>query len=51
MKVERFKFNSKHMTWLLPLILSGIMSGVISCFNMVMNRGIISNFLSLWLQA
>ena len=33
------KFHAKHLNWLMPLILSGIMSGAISCFNMLLNKG------------
>ncbi|WP_313042133.1 DUF2798 domain-containing protein [Acinetobacter sp.] len=45
------KFHPKHMTWLMPLILSGIMSGSISCFNMLMNKGLVEGFLGIWLRA
>lgn len=45
------KFHPKHMTWLMPLILSGIMSGAISCYNMIRNIGLPDNFLSIWMHA
>ncbi|NHC04419.1 DUF2798 domain-containing protein [Acinetobacter sp. 187] len=46
-----FKFHPKHLTWLMPLILSGIMSGAISLFNMLMNKGLIEGILGIWLRA
>ncbi|WP_166170483.1 DUF2798 domain-containing protein [Acinetobacter sp. SA01] len=45
------KFHQKHLTWLMPLILSGIMSGAISCFNLLLNKGLVDGFFSLWLHA
>lgn len=45
------KFHVKHLNWLMPLILSGIMSGAISCFNMLLNKGWSDQFISLWLHA
>jgi fructose-specific phosphotransferase system IIC component len=45
------KFHPKHMAWLMPLILSGLMSGSISCFNMLMNKGFVDGFFSLWLKS
>ena len=49
--MSQFKFHPKHMAWLMPLILSGIMSGAISCYNMILNRGLAEGFLALWLPA
>jgi hypothetical protein len=40
MKNNLPKFHPKHLNWLMPLILSGIMSGAISCFNMLLNKGL-----------
>ncbi len=51
MKNNLPKFHPKHLAWLMPLILSGIMSGAISCYNMFMNKGLVDGFLSLWLHA
>lgn len=45
------KFHPKHMAWLMPLFLSGIMSGSISCFNMLMNKGLVEGFFGIWLRA
>ena len=45
------KINPKHLAWLMPLFLSGIMSGAISCFNMIINKGLVDGFFSLWLHA
>jgi hypothetical protein len=51
MKSNFPKFHPKHLTWLMPLILSGIMSGAISCFNLLLNKGLVDGFFSLWLHA
>ena len=51
MKKTLPKFHPKHLAWLMPLILSGIMSGSISCFNMLMNKGWSDEFIALWLHA
>ncbi|WP_413351761.1 DUF2798 domain-containing protein [Acinetobacter zhairhuonensis] len=32
----------------MPLFLSGLMSGSLSCFNLFMNRGLIPGFLEKW---
>ncbi|WP_455595742.1 DUF2798 domain-containing protein [Acinetobacter pecorum] len=45
------KFHPKHLNWLMPLILSGIMSGAISCFNLLLNKGWSDQFISVWLHA
>lgn len=45
------KIHPKHLTWLMPLILSGIMSGAISCFNIYLKIGAAEDFLSIWLHA
>ena len=45
------KIHPKHLAWLMPLFLSGIMSGAISCFNMIINKGFENGFFSLWLHA
>lgn len=44
------KIHPKHLAWLMPLFLSGIMSGAISCFNMIINKGLVDGFFSLWLH-
>jgi hypothetical protein len=49
--MSTFKFHPKHMAWLMPLILSGIMSGAISCYNMMLSRGLSEDFLAIWLPA
>ena len=35
----------------MPLILSGIMSGAISCFNIYLKIGAAEGFISIWLHA
>jgi hypothetical protein len=45
------KIHPKHLAWLMPLFLSGIMSGAISCFNMIINKGLVDGFFFLWLHA
>ena len=44
------KFHPKHMAWLMPLILSCVMSGSLSCFNLLMNKGWVDGFISIWLH-
>lgn len=39
------------MMWLMPLILSGLMSASISFFNMLMNKGFVEGFFPLWLKS
>ena len=51
MKKNLPKFHPTHLNWLMPLILSGIMSGALSCFNMLLNKGWSNAFISLWLHA
>ena len=45
------KIHPKHLTWLMPLMLSGIMSGSISCFNLLLNQGLVDGFFGIWLHA
>lgn len=45
------KLHPKHLTWIMPLFLSGIMSGSISCFNMWLNKGMIDGFFFMWIRA
>lgn len=45
------KMHPKHMTWLMPLMLSGLMSGTISCFNMLLNKGFFDGFWMKWLMS
>ena len=49
--MSTFKFHPKHMTWLMPLILSGIMSCAISGFNLFLKLGWIDGFFSIWMHA
>lgn len=34
----------------MPLILSCVMSGSLSCFNLLMNKGLVDGFISIWLH-
>ena len=43
------KIHVKHISWLMPLFLSGLMSGSLSCFNLFMNRGLMQGFVEKWL--
>lgn len=43
------KIHVKHMSWLMPLFLSGLMSGALSCFNLFMNKGFMPGFVEKWL--
>lgn len=49
--MNTFKIHPKHLTWLMPLILSGLMSGSISFCNMLINRGWFEGFLAIWLKS
>ena len=51
MKKSFPKFHPKHMNWLMPLLLSGIMSGAISAFNLLINKGWIQGFFGFWIHA
>ena len=51
MNIHWKKLHPKHLNWLIPLCLSGIMSGAISCFNMIINKGFVEGFFMLWLHA
>lgn len=51
MKPFSLNLHPKHMVWLMPLLLSGIMSGAISMFNMFLNTGWVDGFMLLWLHA
>nr|WP_279169386.1 DUF2798 domain-containing protein [Providencia huaxiensis] len=51
MSTKRLKFHPKHMAWLMPLILSGLMSASISCFNLFKNIGWVDGFLGIWLKS
>ena len=44
------KCHPKHLTWIMPLCLSGIMSGSISFLNMLINKGMFEGFWVLWLK-
>ncbi len=39
------------MTWLMALCLSCIMSSAISCFNLLLNKGLVDGFFSIWMYA
>lgn len=43
------KIHVKHMSWLMPLFLSGLMSGSLSCFNLFVNKGFMPSFVEKWL--
>lgn len=43
------KLHAKHLAWIMPLCLSFLMSGTLSCINMLMSVGFIENFFSKWL--
>lgn len=45
------KIHIKHLNWLMPLLLSGLMSGSISAFNLLLNKGLVHNFFQLWLKS
>lgn len=45
------KLPVKYAAWILPLLLSGLMSGIISFINTVKNLGWIENLFSIFLSA
>ncbi|MBF7688325.1 DUF2798 domain-containing protein [Acinetobacter rathckeae] len=47
------KIHIKHLSWLMPLFLSGIMSGILSCVNLALQHRAdqFSSFISLWFSA
>lgn len=47
----QMKIHPKHLTWLMPLILSGIMSCAISGFNLFLKLGWVDGFFGIWLHA
>ena len=44
------KFHSKHLNWLMPLILSCLMSGSISFINIVLNKGLFDGLAIVWIK-
>lgn len=46
-----FKLAAKHAQWVMPLILSGIMSAVVSMVNMIKNVGWVEGFAQMWWHA
>lgn len=42
------KLPAKSIHWLMPLLLSGIMSGVISAYNTIRNLGFIDGVSGIW---
>lgn len=45
------KLPSRHATWCMPLLLSGIMSGIISAINLIRLNGISGHALNHWSEA
>ncbi|TCB50925.1 DUF2798 domain-containing protein [Acinetobacter sp. ANC 4779] len=45
------KIHVKHISWLMPLFLSGLMSGSLSCFNLFINKGLMEGFIYKWITA
>lgn len=43
------KIHVKHVAWIMPLILSALMSGTLSLFNLIRNQGFHDHFLHKWL--
>lgn len=42
------KLPAQSMRWLMPLILSGLMSATLSCINMLLSQGIYDGFFNAW---
>lgn len=51
MSKQQFKFHPKHMAWLMPLILSGMMSSTISMINLLKSVGWVDGFFQIWLKS
>ena len=51
MKFYMSKLHPKHLAWLLPLCLSGLMSGCISALNLILSKGFIEGLFAIWLKA
>lgn len=45
------KLPAKSIAWIMPLILSGLMSASLSCFNMWMYSGFFEGFFQAWLNS
>ena len=45
------KLPVKSIAWIMPLILSGLMSASLSCFNMWMYSGFFEGFFQAWLNS
>lgn len=44
------KLPASSMRWLMPLLLSGLMSATLSCINMWLSQGISEGFFNAWLN-
>ncbi len=45
------KLSAKHVVWVMPLLLSAIMSALVSMVSMLNNLGWVEGFLNLWLHS
>ncbi|WP_180074854.1 MULTISPECIES: DUF2798 domain-containing protein [unclassified Acinetobacter] len=45
------KIHAKHLSWLMPLFLSALMSGSLSCFNLIINKGLVEGFILKWFSS
>jgi len=44
------KLPAKYAAWIMPLLLSGLMSATLSLMNLLMNVGLIDGFATKWLS-
>ncbi|WP_311514983.1 DUF2798 domain-containing protein [Oligella urethralis] len=44
------KLPASSIHWLMPLLLSGIMSGVVSAYNTIKNLGLVDGIFPIWLN-
>lgn len=49
MNISIPKIHAKHIPWIMPLCLSGLMSASLSCFNLLLNKGLIYGFIEKWI--
>lgn len=45
------KLHPKHMVWMMPLVLSCLMSGAISLINILINKGWFEGIFIFWLKS
>ncbi|MCH7312290.1 DUF2798 domain-containing protein [Acinetobacter sp. ANC 4805] len=49
-KISFTKLPARYAAWVMPLLLSGLMSATLSLMNLLMNVGLIDGFAAKWLS-